>query len=63
MYFCVKEKIATGVPSNTDGIFAENVFVKINGKYTKMPKKEGDATSLGFTKQGCVFGMGKRKSA
>lgn len=38
---------------------AENAYVKINGVYTVMPKKEADATALGFVKQGCFVGMGK----
>lgn len=39
---------------------AENIYVKINGEYTVMPKKEKHATKLGFVKQGCFVGMGKR---
>lgn len=51
--------LAAGGRTDTGGLLAENIYVKINGVYTVMPKKAADATALGFVKQGCFVGMGE----
>lgn len=56
--FFVLEKLVSGGRVDTDGALADNIYVKINGVYTVMPKKEENATELGFVKQGCFTGMG-----
>jgi hypothetical protein len=40
------------------GLVAEDIYLKLNGNWTLIPKDECKVEDLGFTKQGCFIGMG-----
>ncbi|XP_054264505.1 uncharacterized protein LOC128987598 isoform X2 [Macrosteles quadrilineatus] len=57
--FMSPEKLKAGGRPDPKGLVAEDIYLKLDGNWTLIPKDECKAESLGFTKQGCFIGMGK----
>uniref|UniRef100_A0A1B6J7C4 Uncharacterized protein n=1 Tax=Homalodisca liturata TaxID=320908 RepID=A0A1B6J7C4_9HEMI len=56
--FVSPEKLKAGGRQNTDGVVAEDVYVKLNGNWTLISRDECQVETQGFTKQACFLGMG-----
>lgn len=44
---------------NSGVLEVEDVYVRLNGGWTVIPKSACDAPTQGFVKEGCIPGMGK----
>lgn len=52
------DALRAGGRRETKGLVGEDVYLKLNGKWNAMPKKECEAKSKGFTLQSCYRVMG-----
>ncbi|KAG8297763.1 hypothetical protein J6590_028596 [Homalodisca vitripennis] len=51
--------LANGGPASRTEQVGDGVYIRMDGQtWTEMPRKEKDATAVGFTKQACFLGMG-----
>jgi len=58
--FVSPDKLKTGGRVDTQGLVAEDVYMKLDGEtWTRLPRMEADAVANGFYEQGCFAGMGK----
>lgn len=55
------DTLRAGGRRETGGLVGEDVYLKLNGVWSAMPKNECEAKSKGFTKQACYKIMGISK--
>ncbi|XP_046661925.1 uncharacterized protein LOC124355057 [Homalodisca vitripennis] len=56
--FVNPDKLKAGGRSETGGLVAEDIYLKVDGTWTRISKEECNVEAQGFTKQACFVGMG-----
>lgn len=59
---CVADKLRAGGRKNIGNVIADDIYMKLDGIWTLIPKNQCKAEDIGFTKQACFIGMGKERT-